>query len=182
MPEQFLVPQSPSLLAPSFFAPTGSAPSNRTGLDVPETVVMVHHVQHPSYMALLPHALPVWSNQFSASFLPSPLNWATKSMVVMLKTLMHIRHPQRHLLSSPLMTHMQNGMSIVFQKKLDRAQVLPVLHALQGHPESGKLWEKHITGILESAEFGSRSTTHDRSIHSATFLAISSLSCRNCCM
>ena len=54
-----------------------------------------------------------------------------------------------------------------FQKKLDRAQVLPVLHALQGHPESGKLWEKHITGILQSADFGFRSTTHDRSIYSA---------------
>ena len=42
-----------------------------------------------------------------------------------------------------------------------------MLHALQGHPESGKLWEKHITGILQSADFGFRSTTHDRSIYSA---------------
>jgi len=42
-----------------------------------------------------------------------------------------------------------------------------VLHALQGHLESGKLWEKHITGILESDEFGFRSTTHDCSIYSA---------------
>jgi len=32
-----------------------------------------------------------------------------------------------------------------FKKKLDHSLVLPVLHALQGHPKSGKLWEKHIT-------------------------------------
>ena len=55
-----------------------------------------------------------------------------------------------------------------FKKKLNRSHVLPVLHALQGHPESGKLWEQHITAILQSSEFGFKSTTHDRSIYSAT--------------
>ena len=28
-----------------------------------------------------------------------------------------------------------------FGEKLDRTMVLPVLHALQGHPESGRLWD-----------------------------------------
>jgi len=56
-----------------------------------------------------------------------------------------------------------------FKKKLDRSLVLPVLHALQGHSESGKLWEKHITAILRSPQFGFKSTTHDRSTYSATF-------------
>jgi len=56
-----------------------------------------------------------------------------------------------------------------FKKKLDQSLALPVLHALQGHPKSGKLWEKHITAILQSPQFGFKSTTHDRSIHSATF-------------
>jgi len=51
-----------------------------------------------------------------------------------------------------------------FKKKLDRSLVLPVLHALQGHPESGKLWEKLITAILRSPQFGFKSTTHDQSI------------------
>jgi len=46
--------------------------------------------------------------------------------------------------------------------------VLPVLHALQGHPESGRLWEAHINSVLKSPEFGFRSTTHDRSIYSTT--------------
>ena len=40
---------------------------------------------------------------------------------------------------------------------------------LQGHPEAGKLWEKHVTAILRSPHFGFKSTTHDRSICSATF-------------
>jgi len=48
-----------------------------------------------------------------------------------------------------------------FKKKLDRSLVIPVLHALQGHPESGKLWEKYITAILRSPHFG---TTYDHSI------------------
>jgi len=35
--------------------------------------------------------------------------------------------------------------------------------------ESDKLWEKHITAILRSPQFGFKSTTHDRSVYSATF-------------
>jgi len=56
-----------------------------------------------------------------------------------------------------------------FKKKLDCSLVLPVLHALQGHPESGKLWEKHITAILRSPAFRFKSTAHDKSMYSATF-------------
>ena len=56
-----------------------------------------------------------------------------------------------------------------FKKKIDCSLVLQVLHALQGHPESGKLWEKHITAILRLPAFGFKSTTHDKSICSATF-------------
>ena len=43
------------------------------------------------------------------------------------------------------------------------------MHALQGHPESGKLWETHINSILLSPELGFKHTTHDRTIYSATF-------------
>ena len=56
-----------------------------------------------------------------------------------------------------------------FNKKVDRSHVLPVLHALQGHPESGRLWEQHINSILTSPELGFRHTTHDRTIYSAVF-------------
>eukprot|EP00957_Ditylum_brightwellii_P032537 2465371-Ditylum_brightwellii.AAC.1 len=31
-----------------------------------------------------------------------------------------------------------------YDKELDRKHVLPVLHALQGHPESGALWGKYV--------------------------------------
>jgi hypothetical protein len=37
--------------------------------------------------------------------------------------------------------------------------VLPVQHALQGHPESPRLWETHINGILR--DLGFVSTTHE---------------------
>ena len=56
-----------------------------------------------------------------------------------------------------------------FKIKLDRSFVLPVLHALQGHPESGRLWEEHINKILTSPELGFRHTTHDRTIYTADF-------------
>ena len=49
-------------------------------------------------------------------------------------------------------------------KSIDRKKVLPVLKALQGHPEAGACWERHINGIL--AELGFKSTTHDKTIYS----------------
>ena len=42
--------------------------------------------------------------------------------------------------------------------------VLPVKHALQGHPKSGKMWMKMIDNILIK-ELGFRTTTHDRCIY-----------------
>ena len=49
---------------------------------------------------------------------------------------------------------------------LNHSMVFPILHTLQGHPKSGRLWEAHINPILH--ELGFRNTTHDRSIYSAT--------------
>jgi hypothetical protein len=49
---------------------------------------------------------------------------------------------------------------------LDRRQVLPVLHALQGHPEAARLWEEHISKILCDLDF--HSTTHEQNIYLAT--------------
>ena len=55
-----------------------------------------------------------------------------------------------------------------YGEKIDRRKVLPVRKALQGHPESGRLWERHITGILE--KMGFRSTTHDKTIYRLEYL------------
>jgi hypothetical protein len=48
-------------------------------------------------------------------------------------------------------------------KEGDRSLVLPVLKALEGHPEAGALWEKHINKILD--DFDIVYTTHKRSIY-----------------
>ena len=56
-----------------------------------------------------------------------------------------------------------------FNKRLDRSRVLPVLRALQGHPESGKLWERHINDILLGPALNFKHTTHDRTIYQTTF-------------
>ena len=42
---------------------------------------------------------------------------------------------------------------------IPRDFVLPVQHAIQGHPESPRLWEIHINEIL--SDFGFKSTTHE---------------------
>jgi hypothetical protein len=42
-------------------------------------------------------------------------------------------------------------------------QVVPILRALQGHPEAGALWEKHIVGIL--VRLGFTATTHERNLY-----------------
>ena len=56
-----------------------------------------------------------------------------------------------------------------FRKQIDRVRVLPVLRALQGHPKSGKLWEKHINNILFSDELNFKTTTHDRTIYKTVY-------------
>jgi hypothetical protein len=54
-------------------------------------------------------------------------------------------------------------------KPIDRNMVLPVQHALQGHPESGGLWERHINSILSCPELGFKSTVHDKCVYSTVF-------------
>jgi Reverse transcriptase (RNA-dependent DNA polymerase)/GAG-pre-integrase domain len=63
-----------------------------------------------------------------------------------------------------------------FGVKLDTSMVLPVQHALQGHPEAGALWEAHINDILSAIGF--RSTTHERSLYTATINGFQVLLCR----
>ncbi len=50
---------------------------------------------------------------------------------------------------------------------VSRDMVLPVQHALQGHPESGALWEKFVNTVI--ARHGFTSTTHERSLYHATY-------------
>ena len=50
---------------------------------------------------------------------------------------------------------------------LDKDLVLPVLRALQGHPEAARLWEQHISSILK--DLGFTNTTHEKNIYVGTF-------------
>jgi Reverse transcriptase (RNA-dependent DNA polymerase) len=45
--------------------------------------------------------------------------------------------------------------------------VLPVQHALQGHPESGASWESHINKVI--SRHGFQPTTHERSLYCGVF-------------
>jgi hypothetical protein len=51
-------------------------------------------------------------------------------------------------------------------KPIPEGYVLPVNHALQGHPEAPRLWEKHIVKILD--KLGFKSTTHEKCIYQKT--------------
>ena len=46
--------------------------------------------------------------------------------------------------------------------------ILPVQHALQGHPESGKLWERFLDKVLSLCH-GFALTTHERISCTGTF-------------
>jgi len=50
---------------------------------------------------------------------------------------------------------------------LDKDLVLPVLCALQGHPEAARLREEHISAILKDAGF--KNTTHEKNIYTGQF-------------
>ena len=50
---------------------------------------------------------------------------------------------------------------------LDKDLVLPVLRALQGHPEAARLWDEHISAILEKVGF--KNTTHEKNIYTGQF-------------
>ena len=45
----------------------------------------------------------------------------------------------------------------------------PVLHALQGHPESPRLWEKHIHIILTGPSLRLHSSTHEPCLYTWTY-------------
>ena len=51
---------------------------------------------------------------------------------------------------------------------VDRSHCLPAQHALQGHPESPRLWEEYINRILKD-KLNLVPTTHERSIYSGLF-------------
>lgn len=57
--------------------------------------------------------------------------------------------------------------AVTYGIDISRDMVLPVQHALQGHPESGSLWERFLNKVL--ARHGFVSTTHERSIYTGTF-------------
>jgi hypothetical protein len=110
-------------------------------------------------MELPLHTPPVLNSLSNGSSLPSLHKWGTKSMGVML--LMPLPIPP--LLNNPPFVAINDAYAEwyehTFGKVLDHSQVLPVLHALQGHPESGCLWEVHIGKILWELKFAT--TIHD---------------------
>jgi len=50
------------------------------------------------------------------------------------------------------------------QPPLEDGMVIPILSAMQGHPESPRLWEKHADAILQ--ELGLTPTTHEPCLYS----------------
>ncbi len=46
-------------------------------------------------------------------------------------------------------------------------QIIPVLSAMQGHPKSPRLWEKHADKILH--DIGLTPTIHEPCLYSGTF-------------
>ena len=45
-------------------------------------------------------------------------------------------------------------------ERIPDGYVIPILHALQGHPEAPRLWDKYVTKII-TEEMGFKATTHE---------------------
>ena len=75
-----------------------------------------------------------------------------------------------HAPAPEMMTHLTiddayfEQYKIKTDKSLNPCFVLPVLHSLQGHPESGKMWMKLIDQILIK-DLGFTTTTKDPSLY-----------------
>ena len=65
-----------------------------------------------------------------------------------------------------------------FDVVLDKNLVLPIQHALQGHPEAGVLWEHHINAILTGKPLHFTSTRHEPNIYVGKFSGKLILLCR----
>jgi len=68
-----------------------------------------------------------------------------------------------------------------YRKRFDRdidpkKHVIPIHHALQGHPEAGVSWETMIVGVLD--ELGFKSATRERNLHQGKIDGQDALICR----
>ncbi len=63
-----------------------------------------------------------------------------------------------------------------YKVAISRDMVLPVQHALQGHQESGALWNKFVNSVI--ARHGFHSTTHERSLYQGVYKGHRMLICR----
>jgi Reverse transcriptase (RNA-dependent DNA polymerase)/GAG-pre-integrase domain len=63
-----------------------------------------------------------------------------------------------------------------FGVRVSRDMVLPVQHALQGHPESGALWEKFVNSVI--FRHGFTATVHERSLYQGVYKGHRMLICR----
>ena len=64
-----------------------------------------------------------------------------------------------------------------FQKQLHRGMVVQALHALQGHPEAGKLFEELMNDIL-LIRLGLSTTSHERNLYHGQFRGATVYICR----
>jgi hypothetical protein len=56
-----------------------------------------------------------------------------------------------------------------YGNNIDRKLVLPIQRALQGSPESGRLWEEHCNRTLMNEPLNFKTTTHDKTIYHTTY-------------
>ena len=150
-----------------FFTLTGSITSKAMVCIIHGTVVMDHLILLQCFMVLLRRILHVLSNQFNIFSLPFWLTWDILFMVVMLLNAYAHSPPPATPTYITIDDAYAEWYEDHFNKKVDQSHVLPVLHALQGHPKSGRLWEEHINSILTSPELGFQHMTHDQTIYSA---------------
>jgi Reverse transcriptase (RNA-dependent DNA polymerase). len=61
-------------------------------------------------------------------------------------------------------------------KKIPQGWVLPVKGSIQGHPDSGEVWQTRINEVIEA--YGFQSTTHEPCLYRGTFKGHDLIICR----
>jgi hypothetical protein len=88
-----------------------------------------------------------------------------------MRTRLHPIHPHMFILMQNMLKGISGNLAL-----LDRDLFLPVLHALQGHPDAGSIWADMIVVILESMEF--KKTCHEPCLYAGFFKGHQVYPCR----
>ena len=128
-----------------------------------QSVLLLHLI------LFLLHAQVVFINLFNAYFLLLLQLWTTQSFLVIRRMHLFIVLVLITYLHVDWWPAYSECWTLCYLKPINRSHVLPVLCCLQGHPESDKVYERHINQVLRSQDLKFKNTEHLPCIYQTTY-------------